>query len=95
MGTKKRERGKARQKRSKPSRPLFGLVPTLVATLFGAGALVLASWMIEAVPDLYYRSVQEDQALEWATFLAFMAASVLFALAGRPERHHPLGLLSC
>lgn len=81
-----------KQNRSKPGSS-FGLGPSLFATALGAATLALASWTIETVPDLYYRIVQEDQALEWATFLAFMAAAVLFSLAGytrwREERVVP------
>jgi hypothetical protein len=47
----------------------------------GAFAFLEASY-----PDVYYRSVQEDQALEWASFWSFFIASGVFAVAASRQR---------
>lgn len=62
-----------------------------------ANALVLATLLFAALlhasdPDLYYRAVQEDEGLEWATFWSFLVAAGAFGVsaiwrgtvAGRP-----------
>lgn len=44
--------------------------------------LLLFMWMLhETDYDLFYRSVQEDEALEWATYWTFIGASGVFAMA--------------
>lgn len=64
---------------TKPA-PLLANVLGL-ATL--AGAAALHAW----APDLYYLSVQEDEALEWASFWAFLLAAAASAASalGRPK----------
>jgi hypothetical protein len=37
-------------------------------------------------PGVYYRSVQEDEALEWASFWGFFIAGGVFAVAARSQR---------
>lgn len=54
-----------------------------VAAALLANALVLAVLFFAALlyasdPDLYYRSVQEDEALEWASFWSFLFAAAVF-----------------
>ncbi len=56
-----------------------------------ANALVLGVIMFGAIlhgysKDLYYRSVQEDEYLEWASFWAFALATVVFAVTGIRQR---------
>jgi len=58
----------------------------VVADLFLIGIVVLFGWLHVAHPAAYYVSVQEDQALEWATFWSFLLAGVTFAVAARRER---------
>ena len=60
----------------------------LVANLLILGVLVYAKALLWWDPDLFYRSVQEDEALEWATFWAFaIAAIVAFHAAARQRRN--------
>ncbi len=53
----------------------------ILANLLTLAVLGVAWYLEGADADLYYRSVQEDQALEWASFLGFFGAAVLFAIA--------------
>jgi hypothetical protein len=54
------------------------------------GGLILGFGWIEARDaDLYYRSLQEDEALEWSTFWGFLAAGGLFGVAAL--RQHRAG----
>ena len=60
--------------------PGLGVPSALVAN-----ALILVTLLVVLVlratsSDLYYRSVQEDEILEWATFWAFVAAGIGLAL---------------
>ena len=58
----------------------------LLANLVLLGLLVTFGWLAVAHPDLYYRSVQEDQALEWASFWAFLLAGTSFGVAAVRQR---------
>lgn len=58
----------------------------ILANLLTLATLAYAWYLLRTDKDLYYRSVQEDQALEWASFLAFFAAAVLFAIAAVRQR---------
>lgn len=57
----------------------LGPLTGLVANLAIAGPLAVAALMMAQDPDLYYRSIQEDEGIEWATFWAFALASLAFA----------------
>jgi len=58
-------------------------VSALAVNLVVAAALVAAAVVSRADPDLYYRIVQEDDLVEWATFWAFALAAVAHARAAR------------
>ena len=58
----------------------------LVANLLLLGFLGAFAWIEASYPDVYYRSVQEDQALEWASFWSFFVAGVVFAVAAWRQR---------
>jgi hypothetical protein len=53
----------------------------ILANFLIIGVLICAKALLIWDADLFYRSVQEDEALEWATFWAFSAAGVV-ALVG-------------
>ena len=53
----------------------------LVVNLFLLGVVGWFAWLEAGYPALYYRAVQEDQALEWTSFWAFFLAGVVFAVA--------------
>ncbi|MEJ2084276.1 MAG: hypothetical protein P8Y44_01185 [Acidobacteriota bacterium] len=60
----------------------------LVANLLILSVLVYAKALLLWDPDLFYRSLQEDEALEWATFWAFaIAAIVAFHAAARQRQN--------
>ncbi len=48
--------------------------------------LVWAFYLHSSNPDLYYRNLQEDEALEWASFWAFFLAAVVGAWAALRRR---------
>ncbi len=50
------------------------------------GFLGAFAWLEASYPNVYYRSVQEDQALEWASFWSFFVASAMFAVATWRQR---------
>jgi hypothetical protein len=50
------------------------------------GFLGAYGWLEASCPSAYYQSVQEDQALEWASFWSFLFAGLVFALAARRQR---------
>lgn len=57
----------------------------------GANLVLLAllgafAWLEARHPGLYYQSVQEDQALEWASFWSFFIAGGVFALGAWRQR---------
>lgn len=58
----------------------------VVANLLLLGAIAWFGWLRAAHPAAYYVSVQEDQALEWASFWSFFVAGVVFAIAARRRR---------
>ena len=58
----------------------------LVANLLLLGFLGAFAWIEASYPDIYYRSVQEDQALEWASFWSFFVAGGVFAVAAWRQR---------
>lgn len=53
----------------------MGLIPGLTANLLIFAVLLYVALIHAYFPDLYYRSVQEDEYLEWATFWAFALAT--------------------
>lgn len=57
-----------------------------VTNLLLLGFLGAFAWLEAHYPSAYYRSVQEDQALEWASFWSFLIAGVVFAVAARRQR---------
>jgi hypothetical protein len=46
------------------------------------GVLLVAAALVAWRPEAYYRVVQEDEVLEWASFWAFAGAAAVFAWAG-------------
>ena len=58
----------------------------LLANILLLGLLAAFAWLESAYPNTYYRSVQEDQALEWASFWSFFVAGGVFALAAGRQR---------
>jgi len=58
----------------------------VTANLFILGSLALAATLHTLDPDLYYRSVQEDEILEWSTFWAFVLAAMAYAAAAHSQR---------
>jgi hypothetical protein len=55
----------------------------LLANALVLTAVVLAALLHASDPDLYYRAVQEDEALEWATFWSFLTAAAAFGVSVR------------
>lgn len=45
------------------------------------------AWLSDSSADSYYRAVQEDEPLEWASFWAFLLAGAVFARAAWRRRH--------
>jgi len=60
--------------------------PVLLGNLVLLGFLGAFAFLEASYPDVYYRSVQEDQALEWASFWSFFIASGVFAVAASRQR---------
>jgi hypothetical protein len=60
----------------------------LLANFVLLGLLITFGWLAVEQPDLYYRSVQEDQALEWASFWSFFIAGGVFFVAAARQRKH-------
>jgi hypothetical protein len=58
----------------------------LLANLILLGLLGAFAWLEAMYPNAYYRSVQEDQALEWASFWSFLIAGGAFAVAASRQR---------
>ncbi len=50
------------------------------------GFLASFAWLAVCEPDAYYRSVQEDQALEWASFWGFLIAGLAFGMVAFRQR---------
>lgn len=63
-----------------------GTVGALLASVFVLGTLVYAAGLEARDPDVYYRALQEDGTLEWATFWAFLLAAVANLRAARAFR---------
>ena len=59
---------------------------SIVANLLIIGVYAGAAALYALDRDAYYLSVQEDQALEWSTVWAFVAASVIYVLVARQLR---------
>ncbi len=53
------------------------LVAAVVANLAIFGSVGCAAFLVSVAPDLYHRSVQEDEILEWITFWNFVGAAWL------------------
>ncbi len=64
----------------------------LAANVLLLGLLGAFAWLEASYPDVYYRSVQEDQALEWASFWSFSVAGGVFAVAAW-RQHRQVGAL--
>ena len=58
----------------------------VAANLLLLGFLGGYAWLEASQPSVYYRSVQEDQALEWASYWSFFIAGSVFAVAARRQR---------
>jgi hypothetical protein len=58
----------------------------LLANLILLGLLGAFAWLEAMHPNAYYQSVQEDQALEWASFWSFFIAGGVFAIAAARQR---------
>lgn len=69
------------------SRSAATLANLLILSIAG-----LAATLYAAHTDAYYRAVQEDQGLEWASFWAFLLAAVFYGLAAR-RQHRIAGAL--
>ena len=67
-------------------RPRLGLAAAVVANLLALSVLAYAAIIESTAPDFYYRSVQEDEYVEWASFWAFLVAGALFALGASGQR---------
>ncbi len=76
-----------RSERMKAPDERGGVVAAALALVVVIGTLAGAAIFEAADADRYYRSVQEDEALEWATFWAFLGAAALnLAVAFRASR---------
>ncbi len=62
-----------------------GWPAALTANSLVLGVVVFAWALQHWSPDLYYRALQEDQALEWSTFWAFLLATVGFCVGARRQ----------
>jgi len=81
------KRAKSVSKSAAPGgRPRIEPVAAILANLLALGIFLYASRLFEADPDAYYRAVQEDQTLEWASFAAFLGAAAIFAIAAVRQR---------
>jgi hypothetical protein len=66
-------------------------VTALVANSLIIGIIAVAGALNLLDPDLYYRSVQEDEFVEWSSFWAFLLAGTIFLALGRKQTvaHQP------
>lgn len=62
----------------------------LLPNLLILGFLGAFAWLEANYPNFYYRSVQEDQALEWASFWSFFIAGGVFVAAALRQRRTTL-----
>ena len=58
----------------------------ILANLLVIGVLIGAKALLIWDADLFYRSVQEDESLEWATFWAFLAAAAVALVGAHRQR---------
>ncbi len=65
---------------------LANIAPGLVGNLLILGVLALAGGLMAFAPEHYYRVVQEDSYIEWASFWAFSLAGCAFAGAALRQR---------
>jgi len=65
---------------------------TAAANLLLLGFLGAMAWLAATHPNVYYQSVQEDQALEWASFWSFFLAAPVFGLAAARQRRSTAAL---
>jgi hypothetical protein len=56
------------------------LLTALAANLLVLGVLGYAAYLESSSADAYYRAVQEDEWVEWASFWAFAVAGIVFGL---------------
>lgn len=62
------------------------VAPAVLANALAFAVLIYAAILNAVSPDGYYRAVQEDEWLEWATFWAFIAAAGVFFVTARKWR---------
>lgn len=62
----------------------------LLQNLALLGFVAFIAWLHGAHPAAYYAGVQEDQALEWASFWSFLIAGLVFAVAALRQRRTAL-----
>jgi hypothetical protein len=58
----------------------------LLANGIVLGLLASFAWLAAYDPDAYYRSVQEDQVVEWASFWSFLIAGLVFGMVAVRQR---------
>lgn len=58
----------------------------LLANLALLGFLGVCGWLHYSKPLLYYTSLQEDGAIEWASFWSFLLAAIVFVASARGQR---------
>ena len=61
------------------------IAAALLANLLIIGTIGAYALLSELDPDVFYRSVQEDEWLEWATVWAFLGGTLAFAAAARAQ----------
>lgn len=67
-------------------RPRLDSAAAIAANLLIVSVLIYASVLEGVDADFYYRTVQEDAYLEWATFWAFLTATGVFVFAAHRQR---------
>jgi len=68
------------------------VIAAIAANALVFGTLGYVAYLHASDYDLYYRTLQEDEYLEWATFWAFMGGCVLSAVAAVRQHRRGLGL---
>ncbi|MBW2241155.1 MAG: hypothetical protein JRH01_04150 [Deltaproteobacteria bacterium] len=68
------------------STPQTSLRAVILANVFVLGALALAAALESRDPAFHYRSLQEDGAVEWLSFWAFLLASAVNLVAAMRQR---------
>jgi hypothetical protein len=92
--SRRRTRGKAEPIRGSAAkfagtgvtRPRFAFSTVVVANLVILSVLAYAGVLESSNADLYYRAVQEDEYVEWASFWAFLVATGIFLVAALRQR---------